>query len=90
MMLVVFMWAALPLYWGSLAAGPKHAPSLKAWVVDFDGGPLGAFVTESVMNSTKVCLTYLYLGSRTYIALRRLELSGIWTGRSDQRVNSGR
>ncbi|KAF8606252.1 hypothetical protein BDV93DRAFT_364182 [Ceratobasidium sp. AG-I] len=53
MMLVVFMWAALPLYWGSLAPGPNHAPSLKAWVVDFDGGPMGSFVTESVMNSTK-------------------------------------
>jgi hypothetical protein len=54
MMLVVLMWAALPLYWGSLAPGLSHAPNFKAWVVDFDGGPLGAFVTESVINSTKV------------------------------------
>ncbi|CAE6375968.1 unnamed protein product [Rhizoctonia solani] len=52
-MLVVLMWAALPLYWGSLAPGLSHAPNFKAWVVDFDGGPLGAFVTESVINSTK-------------------------------------
>ncbi|KAF8712262.1 hypothetical protein RHS03_01284, partial [Rhizoctonia solani] len=54
MMLVVLMWAALPLYWGSLAPGLSHAPNFKAWVVDFDGGPLGALVTESVINSTKV------------------------------------
>ncbi|KAJ1305782.1 hypothetical protein OPQ81_010512 [Rhizoctonia solani] len=53
MMLVVLMWTALPLYWGSLAPGLSHAPNFKAWVVDFDGGPLGAFVTESIINSTK-------------------------------------
>ncbi|KDN38473.1 hypothetical protein RSAG8_09458, partial [Rhizoctonia solani AG-8 WAC10335] len=53
MMLVVLMWGALPLYWGSLAPGLSHAPNFKAWVVDFDGGPLGAFVTESIINSTK-------------------------------------
>ncbi|CAE7145292.1 unnamed protein product [Rhizoctonia solani] len=54
MMLVVLMWGALPLYWGSLAPGLSHAPNFKAWVVDLDGGPLGAFVIESVMNSTKI------------------------------------
>ncbi|EUC54918.1 nitrosoguanidine resistance protein SNG1, putative [Rhizoctonia solani AG-3 Rhs1AP] len=54
MMLVVLMWAALPLYWGSLAPGLSHAPNFKTWVVDFDGGPLGAFVAESIINSTKI------------------------------------
>ncbi|KAH7335972.1 hypothetical protein B0J17DRAFT_769740 [Rhizoctonia solani] len=54
MVLVVLMWGALPLYWGSLAPGLSHGPNFKAWIVDFDGGPLGAFVTESIMNSTRI------------------------------------
>ncbi|CAE6448090.1 unnamed protein product [Rhizoctonia solani] len=53
-LIVVLMWAALPLYWGSLAPGQRHAPSFRTWVVDFDGGELGDFVTESVINSTLI------------------------------------
>ncbi|CAE6418346.1 unnamed protein product [Rhizoctonia solani] len=52
--IVMLMWAAMPLYWGSLAPGQRHGPSFRTWVVDFDGGELGAFVTESVMNSTLI------------------------------------
>ncbi|KAJ1300801.1 hypothetical protein OPQ81_002441 [Rhizoctonia solani] len=53
-LIVLLMWAALPLYWGSLAPGQRHGPSFRTWVVDFDGGELGTFVTESVMNSTLI------------------------------------
>ncbi|KAG9089177.1 hypothetical protein FRC06_001685 [Ceratobasidium sp. 370] len=51
-LLIVLMWAALPLYWGSLTPGQRHGPSFRVWVVDLDGGEMGAFVTQSAMNST--------------------------------------
>ncbi|KAG8770284.1 hypothetical protein FRC12_004382 [Ceratobasidium sp. 428] len=51
-MLIILMWAALPLYWGSLAPGQRHGPGFRVWVVDLDGGEMGAFVTESAINST--------------------------------------
>ncbi|CAE6473964.1 unnamed protein product [Rhizoctonia solani] len=53
-LIVLLMWAAMPLYWGSLAPGQHHGPGFRTWVVDFDGGELGAFVVESVMNSTLI------------------------------------
>ncbi|KAF8687626.1 hypothetical protein RHS03_09907, partial [Rhizoctonia solani] len=53
-LIVLLMWAALPLYWGSLALGQRHGHNFRTWVVNFDGGELGDFVTNSVINSTLI------------------------------------
>ncbi|CCO31528.1 Nitrosoguanidine resistance protein SNG1 OS=Saccharomyces cerevisiae (strain ATCC 204508 / S288c) GN=SNG1 PE=1 SV=1 [Rhizoctonia solani AG-1 IB] len=50
---VIIMWICLPVYWGSLARSNTHAPSLKAWVMDRDGGEIGQTVVQGLLATTK-------------------------------------
>ncbi|KAG8729018.1 hypothetical protein FRC12_021311 [Ceratobasidium sp. 428] len=50
---VVMMWICLPVYWGSLAHTGTHAPSLKTWVIDQDGGEVGQAVVQGLLATTQ-------------------------------------
>ncbi|GAB1526159.1 hypothetical protein RhiTH_009325 [Rhizoctonia solani] len=50
---VTIMWICLPVYWGSLARSNTHAPSLKTWVVDRDGGEVGRTVVQGLLATTQ-------------------------------------
>ncbi|KAG8712219.1 hypothetical protein FRC08_014877 [Ceratobasidium sp. 394] len=50
---IVMMWICLPVYWGSLARSARHAPSLKAWVIDRDGGEIGQAVVQGLIATTQ-------------------------------------
>lgn len=45
--LVIF--GVFSIYWGALWKGPAHA--LVGWVIDLDGGPIGASVTSTFIAS---------------------------------------
>ncbi|CAE7139566.1 unnamed protein product [Rhizoctonia solani] len=50
---IIMMWICLPVYWGSLARSANHAPSLKAWVIDQDGGEIGQAVVQGLLATTQ-------------------------------------
>ncbi|KAB5590166.1 Nitrosoguanidine resistance protein SNG1 [Ceratobasidium theobromae] len=50
---IIMMWICLPVYWGSLARSASHAPSLKAWVIDRDGGEIGQAVVQGLLATTR-------------------------------------
>ncbi|KAG8726274.1 hypothetical protein FRC11_000443, partial [Ceratobasidium sp. 423] len=50
---IVTMWICLPVYWGSLARTNTHAPSLKMWVMDRDGGEIGQTVVQGLLATTQ-------------------------------------
>ncbi|KAG8682107.1 hypothetical protein FRC08_015187, partial [Ceratobasidium sp. 394] len=50
---IVMMWICLPVFWGSLARSATHAPSLKTWVVDRDGGEIGQAVVQGLLATTQ-------------------------------------
>ncbi|KAG9104131.1 hypothetical protein FRC07_009843, partial [Ceratobasidium sp. 392] len=50
---IIIMWICLPVYWGSLARSATHAPSLKAWVIDRDGGEIGQAVVQGLIATTQ-------------------------------------
>lgn len=50
---IVMMWICLPVYWGSLARSATHAPSLKTWVIDRDGGEIGQAVVQGLLATTR-------------------------------------
>ncbi|KAG8700338.1 hypothetical protein FRC11_013024 [Ceratobasidium sp. 423] len=50
---IVIMWICLPVYWGSLARTNTHAPSLKMWVMDRDGGEIGQTVVRGLLATTQ-------------------------------------
>ncbi|KAF8602424.1 hypothetical protein BDV93DRAFT_444098 [Ceratobasidium sp. AG-I] len=50
---IVMMWICLPVYWGSLARSATHAPSLKTWVIDRDGGEIGQAVVQGLIATTQ-------------------------------------
>ncbi|KAG8724775.1 hypothetical protein FRC09_014411 [Ceratobasidium sp. 395] len=50
---IIMMWICLPVYWGSLARSATHAPSLKAWVIDRDGGEIGQAVVQGLLATTQ-------------------------------------
>ncbi|KDN39502.1 hypothetical protein RSAG8_08797, partial [Rhizoctonia solani AG-8 WAC10335] len=50
---IIMMWICLPVYWGSLARSANHAPSLKAWVIDRDGGEIGQAVVQGLLATTQ-------------------------------------
>ncbi|QRW15611.1 nitrosoguanidine resistance protein SNG1 [Rhizoctonia solani] len=45
--------------WGSLARSATHAPSLKAWVIDRDGGEIGQAVVQGLLATTQVAADYV-------------------------------
>lgn len=51
-MIVVFIMAVLPIYWGALWKVPSHVHNLKGWIVDFDGAQMGQFVTQAFISSS--------------------------------------
>ncbi|KAG9085106.1 hypothetical protein FRC07_013457, partial [Ceratobasidium sp. 392] len=50
---IVMMWICVPVYWGSLARSATHAPSLKMWVIDRDGGEVGQAVVQGLLATTQ-------------------------------------
>ncbi|KAG8729317.1 hypothetical protein FRC11_009069 [Ceratobasidium sp. 423] len=50
---IIMMWICLPVYWGSLARSANHAPSLKTWVIDADGGEIGQAVVQGLLATTQ-------------------------------------
>ncbi|CAE6462307.1 unnamed protein product [Rhizoctonia solani] len=50
---IITMWICLPVYWGSLARTNTHAPSLKVWVMDRDGGEIGRTVVRGLLATTQ-------------------------------------
>ncbi|CAE6496300.1 unnamed protein product [Rhizoctonia solani] len=50
---IITMWICLPVYWGSLARTNTHAPSLKMWVMDRDGGEIGQTVVQGLLVTTQ-------------------------------------
>ncbi|KAG8782983.1 hypothetical protein FRC12_020254 [Ceratobasidium sp. 428] len=50
---IVMMWICVPVYWGSLARSANHAPSLKTWVIDKDGGEVGQAVVQGLLATTQ-------------------------------------
>ncbi|EJU03718.1 hypothetical protein DACRYDRAFT_77446 [Dacryopinax primogenitus] len=51
--IVLILWACLPLYWGSFWLELTHSPGLNAWVVNRDpNGLIGQFVTQAMVNSS--------------------------------------
>ncbi|KAG8692181.1 hypothetical protein FRC08_009958 [Ceratobasidium sp. 394] len=53
MLTIVMMWICVPVYWGSLARSATHAPSLKTWVIDRDGGEVGQAVVQGLLATTQ-------------------------------------
>ncbi|KAK4686647.1 hypothetical protein P7C73_g3478, partial [Tremellales sp. Uapishka_1] len=51
---ILVMWAALPLYWGSLWKSNKYTDRLTVRIVDRDGGAIGNFVTSALMQETNL------------------------------------
>ncbi|TFY61383.1 hypothetical protein EVG20_g7085 [Dentipellis fragilis] len=51
-LIILCILSVLSIYWGSLWSPTNHVHNLNGYVVDFDGGQIGAFVTQAVMNST--------------------------------------
>ncbi|KAF8624718.1 hypothetical protein AX17_007049 [Amanita inopinata Kibby_2008] len=47
-MIMVVVLAVFPIYWGSLWKVPSG--NLHGWIVDFDGGPVGQFVTKGLLD----------------------------------------
>ncbi|KAG8759872.1 hypothetical protein FRC12_009674 [Ceratobasidium sp. 428] len=50
---IVMMWICVSVYWGSLARSATHAPSLKTWVIDKDGGEVGQAVVQGLLATTQ-------------------------------------
>ncbi|KAI0036877.1 hypothetical protein K488DRAFT_75663 [Vararia minispora EC-137] len=50
--LIIFMMGVLPIYWGALWKAPQHVHGLNAWVVDYDGGEVGQFITQLFHNAS--------------------------------------
>ncbi|KAF7364086.1 DUF3533 domain-containing protein [Mycena sanguinolenta] len=44
--LSIAIFAIFPIYWGSLWSSPRH--TLPGWIVDFDGGAVGQFVSGAL------------------------------------------
>lgn len=53
-----------PDYRGSLARTATHAPTLKAWVIDRDGGEIGQAVVQGLIATTQVRTFYFLARSR--------------------------
>ncbi|KAG9079154.1 hypothetical protein FRC06_007934, partial [Ceratobasidium sp. 370] len=62
---IIMMWICLPVYWGSLARSATHAPSLKAWVIDRDGGEIGQAVVQGLLATTQT-------GTKQHLAWRQV------------------
>ncbi|KAF8748812.1 hypothetical protein RHS01_10530 [Rhizoctonia solani] len=60
---IIMMWICLPVYWGSLARSATHAPSLKAWVIDRDGGEIGQAVVEGLLATTQQHLGWVQVAA---------------------------
>ncbi|KZT59417.1 hypothetical protein CALCODRAFT_421078, partial [Calocera cornea HHB12733] len=53
LIIVIILWACLPLYWGSFWLELTHSPGLTAWVVNRDAGNfIGDFVQQAMVNSS--------------------------------------
>ncbi|KZP01531.1 hypothetical protein CALVIDRAFT_543632 [Calocera viscosa TUFC12733] len=50
--IILILWACLPLYWGSFWLELTHSPGLTSWVVNRDTGFIGGFVQQSMVNSS--------------------------------------
>ncbi|KAG9032788.1 hypothetical protein FS837_002639 [Tulasnella sp. UAMH 9824] len=47
-LMILMMWFALPVYWGSLGETSEHVPNLKGWVINRDGdGALGQAIVQA-------------------------------------------
>ncbi|KAG8735473.1 hypothetical protein FRC10_010470 [Ceratobasidium sp. 414] len=62
---IIMMWICLPVYWGSLTHSATHAPSLKAWVIDRDGGEIGQAVVQGLIATTQT-------GTKQHLDWRRV------------------
>jgi hypothetical protein len=51
-LIVITIWAVLPIYWGALWRPTNGVHNLNGWIVDFDGGPMGRVVTQAFLNAT--------------------------------------
>ncbi|QRV72212.1 nitrosoguanidine resistance protein SNG1 [Ceratobasidium sp. AG-Ba] len=67
---VIMMWICLPVYWGSLARSASHAPSLKTWVIDRDGGEIGQAVVQGLLATTQT-------GTKQHLGWRQIDASQV-------------
>ncbi|KAF5345081.1 hypothetical protein D9756_011161 [Leucocoprinus leucothites] len=59
---ILTIFAVFSIYWGSLWKIPAHP--LNGWVVDFDGGEVGQFLTQQIMASSNKAIAWsTYAGS---------------------------
>ncbi|KAG5726670.1 Nitrosoguanidine resistance protein SNG1, partial [Termitomyces sp. T112] len=64
-MVIITIFAVFPIYWGALWKTPQR--SLKGWIVDFDGGPVGqAITTQMVSASSQTKLTLAVMPSNNF------------------------
>ncbi|KAI8976311.1 hypothetical protein BD414DRAFT_467212 [Trametes punicea] len=50
LLIIVLMWASLPVYWGALASSANRTGNLNAWFIDRDGSRVGQGLTEAVQK----------------------------------------
>ncbi|KAI0268702.1 hypothetical protein BC834DRAFT_821175 [Gloeopeniophorella convolvens] len=48
-LIIIFVLAALSIYWGALWKTPSHVHKLNGWIVDFDGAQVGQFVSRALL-----------------------------------------
>lgn len=51
LMTVAVMWVSLPAYWGSLAHAASYTDKFQGWLVDLDGGELGASLKTAFQSN---------------------------------------
>ncbi|KAJ3555553.1 hypothetical protein NP233_g12180 [Leucocoprinus birnbaumii] len=56
LLIVLTIFGVFSIYWGSLWKIPDHP--LNGWVVDYDGGDVGQFVTQQVMASSNKAISW--------------------------------
>ncbi|QRV85261.1 nitrosoguanidine resistance protein SNG1 [Ceratobasidium sp. AG-Ba] len=76
---IVMMWICVPVYCanlslamprGSLARSATHAPSLKVWVIDRDGGEVGQAVVQGLLATTQS-------GSKQHLGWRQVPVDEV-------------
>ncbi|KAI0046802.1 hypothetical protein FA95DRAFT_1667828 [Auriscalpium vulgare] len=61
LLLTVSIFTIIAIYWAALWHSPDKVHNLRGWILDFDGGELGAYVSQSVLatNGPKTSMTWV-------------------------------
>ncbi|GJE94695.1 SNG1 family protein [Phanerochaete sordida] len=51
-LITLTIWGILSIYWGANWRFLTGIHKMNGWIVDFDGGPIGATITQAFMNNT--------------------------------------